>query len=369
MAFPLILMRRKMEAVGKIYKWIAVFLLILGSWALAACNANAPQTSPTSTLASYTPAPTIGAGTPVGETEVSREMPGTITPAPPVSTLATPEPRRTTTPSAETVEQAGGTAAPRWTLFRSMQDIVKQLSEALKGQERGDYLNGLKMVQNDWFYAGVSGSGNKRFGVVVWPTEGETELLWVDIGPETTVHTLAGDDNALGLLTEMLIAKLIELRGPELPGYERAPTVSLEHASPIEDTPSLAIYCGLTPEDAESHDYVPNAPRRESVGEGHRMQGVVWSGKDCSHIPDAKLEFWLAGPNGEYDDAHRATLYSDQWGFYNFSSNFPPPSDGGLPHIHIRVTADGYKTHTTRYQLRPGDTETAFDLVLMPNGE
>src|SRR3712207_7896038 len=33
---------------------------------------------------------------------------------------------------------------------------------------------------------------------------------------------------------------------------------------------------------------------------------------DCKPIGNARIEFWLANPRGEYDDAHRATVFASE---------------------------------------------------------
>src|SRR5512147_1809281 len=66
--------------------------------------------------------------------------------------------------------------------------------------------------------------------------------------------------------------------------------------------------CQPTPADALGPFYQPNAPVRASVGKGYVLSGVVKSARDCAVIPGAKIEFWLAGPRGDYDDDHRATV-------------------------------------------------------------
>jgi polyisoprenoid-binding protein YceI len=127
--------------------------------------------------------------------------------------------------------------------------------------------------------------------------------------------------------------------------------------------------CEPTRSDAEGPFYVPGAPERTSVGQGHILSGTVKSSKDCSPIPLARIEVWMAGPNGQYDDEHRATMLSSDLGLYRFESN-PPPSYGGRPpHIHIKVTAEGYRQLTTQYYAELGDTEGTFDLVLVPEGQ
>jgi protocatechuate 3,4-dioxygenase beta subunit len=112
--------------------------------------------------------------------------------------------------------------------------------------------------------------------------------------------------------------------------------------------------------------YKPGAPERAKVGEGYVLKGVVRSARDCSPIKGARIEFWLAGPHGRYDDEHRATVLPDESGSFRFESNFPPGYYGRPPHIHIRVSAEGYRTLVTQHYPEKGGKEGAFDLVLMP---
>ena len=136
--------------------------------------------------------------------------------------------------------------------------------------------------------------------------------------------------------------------------------------------PHLAPAAGATPAcaptraDALGPFYKPNAPRRAKVGSGHVLKGVVRSAPGCGPIAGARLEFWLAGPNAQYDDDHRATVLSDAAGAYRFESNYPPPYAGRPSHIHVRASAAGHQTLVTQFYPPPNSTEGAFDLVLIP---
>jgi protocatechuate 3,4-dioxygenase beta subunit len=125
--------------------------------------------------------------------------------------------------------------------------------------------------------------------------------------------------------------------------------------------------CNPTPQDALGPFYKPNAPMRSSVGQGYVLTGTVRSSKDCSPIEGARIEFWLAAPNGRYDDDRRATLLSGKSGLYRFESSFPPPYSGRPSHVHIRVSAQGYKTIVTQHYPAQGQTEGKSDLVLIPS--
>lgn len=123
--------------------------------------------------------------------------------------------------------------------------------------------------------------------------------------------------------------------------------------------------CKPTEPDMLGPFYEPNAPVRSSVGKGYVLQGTVKSSKGCGPIRDAVVEFWLAGPDGTYDDAHRATIFSDAAGLFRFESSVPVPYAGRPPHIHIRVSAKGFRTLVTQHYAEPGKTNALFDLVLM----
>ncbi len=124
--------------------------------------------------------------------------------------------------------------------------------------------------------------------------------------------------------------------------------------------------CPPTAPDMLGPFYKPAAPVRSTVGKGYVLSGVVRSSKDCSPVKGAGIEFWMAGPDGNYDDAHRATLFADDSGGYRFESNVPVPYSGRPPHIHIKVSAKGFQTLVTQHYPEKGKNSSAADLVLVP---
>jgi len=129
--------------------------------------------------------------------------------------------------------------------------------------------------------------------------------------------------------------------------------------------PAMAATCEPTLPDALGPFYKPNAPERPKVGEGYVLSGAVRS-SDCSPIAGARIEFWLAGPDGRYDDDHRATLISDSSGAWTFQSNPPPAYSNRPPHIHVRVSAPGHNVLVTQHYPAKGSTQGTMDLVLLP---
>lgn len=129
---------------------------------------------------------------------------------------------------------------------------------------------------------------------------------------------------------------------------------------------SFGETCMPTKEDMLGPFYKPDAPVRSSVGKGYILNGVVKSSSDCSAIKNAQIEFWLTGPDGEYDDAYRATVFSDDKGRYAFESNRPKGYFFRPPHIHIRVSARGFQTLITQHYPEKDTISDIFDLVLIP---
>lgn len=112
--------------------------------------------------------------------------------------------------------------------------------------------------------------------------------------------------------------------------------------------------------------YRPGAPVRGIIGRGYELSGTVRSARDCSPIAGARIEVWQVGPDGRYDDAHRATLHADAHGRYRLLTSFPPPYGDGRPHIHLLVDAKGFDGVITQHYPQRGTRRASFDLVLVP---
>lgn len=124
--------------------------------------------------------------------------------------------------------------------------------------------------------------------------------------------------------------------------------------------------CPPTPPDEIGPFYRPNAPQRSRIGSGYLLSGTVLSAADCRPIAGARIEVWQVGPDNRYDDAHRATLFSDARGRYRLETDFPPPYVRRPSHIHILVDARGFQGLITQHYPRKGTSQARFDLVLLP---
>jgi catechol 1,2-dioxygenase len=140
------------------------------------------------------------------------------------------------------------------------------------------------------------------------------------------------------------------------------PTETAESHAAAGDGPAN---CKPTQPDMLGPFYEPGAPVRTSVGRGYVLTGTVLGAEECKPIPNARIEFWLANPRGDYDDAHRATVFAGQRGRYRLESNVPVSYGGRPPHIHVRVRAPGYEELVTQHYPERGQRKANFDLVLL----
>jgi catechol 1,2-dioxygenase len=129
---------------------------------------------------------------------------------------------------------------------------------------------------------------------------------------------------------------------------------------------AFAGTCSPTKWDEIGPFYRPNAPVRSSIGKGYLLSGTVRSADNCRPLHNARIEIWQAGPDGTYDDAHRATVFSDRTGRYRLQTSMPPPYGRRPPHIHILVDAKGFEGLITQHYPKKGKKSAAFDLVLEP---
>jgi protocatechuate 3,4-dioxygenase beta subunit len=133
----------------------------------------------------------------------------------------------------------------------------------------------------------------------------------------------------------------------------------------VSSSPQAASGCRPTPPDSLGPFYEPGAPVRAKIGTGYVLSGRVLAARTCRAIPKARIEFWVANPDGEYDDAHRATVFAGRRGGYRLESNRPPAYGTRPPHIHVRVSARGYRTLVTQHYPKGARTSAVFNLVLV----
>lgn len=146
-----------------------------------------------------------------------------------------------------------------------------------------------------------------------------------------------------------------------------------EVAQPPEPTP-IPCPSVLTSPNQEGPFYSPGSPERSTlIEEGMPGIPVLIFGRvfdqECNPIPGAKLDFWLADVNGEYDNVGyrlRGHVYSDAQGNYVLESIEPTAYTGRPPHIHVKVfSPNGEELLTT--QMYFSGSESSADVSAAPD--
>lgn len=117
--------------------------------------------------------------------------------------------------------------------------------------------------------------------------------------------------------------------------------------------------------------YKSGSPQRTNIaqevtGEKLIITGVVFD-KNCKPVPNAWLDFWQAGADGQYDNARyklRGHQYTDKDGKYILETVIPAPYSTRPPHIHVKVKAGDDPILTTQLYLpnAPVSKELILDI-------
>src|SRR5437763_11646599 len=98
------------------------------------------------------------------------------------------------------------------------------------------------------------------------------------------------------------------------------------------------------------------------------LSGYVVS-KSCQPIANARLDFWQADGNGNYDNAGytlRGWQLTDANGAYRLETVIPGLYPGRTEHIHVKVTPAGGQTYTTQLFF-PGVSQNSNDSIYAAN--
>jgi protocatechuate 3,4-dioxygenase beta subunit len=115
--------------------------------------------------------------------------------------------------------------------------------------------------------------------------------------------------------------------------------------------------------------YKANPPQNASLrtagvaGTPLTLTGYVVS-RSCQPIPNAKLDFWQADGNGDYDNSGytlRGWQMTDANGAYRLETVIPGLYPGRTEHIHFKVTVNG--TTYTSQLFFPGVAQNASDSI------
>src|SRR5437660_9083030 len=155
-----------------------------------------------------------------------------------------------------------------------------------------------------------------------------------------------------------------------------APTASSATATQATTTAALACTAPAQAlvELTEGPYYKANPPQNAVLrttgvaGTPLTLTGYVVS-KSCQPIANAKLDFWQADGNGNYDNAGytlRGWQLTDANGAYRLETVIPGLYPGRTEHIHVKVTPAGGQTYTTQLFF-PGVSQNSNDSIYAAN--
>jgi protocatechuate 3,4-dioxygenase beta subunit len=139
----------------------------------------------------------------------------------------------------------------------------------------------------------------------------------------------------------------------------QAPSAALDCTAPA--TPLVQL--------TEGPYYTANPPQNANLrtagvaGTPLTLTGYVVS-KSCQPIANAKLDFWQADGNGNYDNSGytlRGWQLTDANGAYKLETVIPGLYPGRTEHIHFKVTVNG-QTYTSQLFF-PGVSQNSSDSI------
>ena len=138
-------------------------------------------------------------------------------------------------------------------------------------------------------------------------------------------------------------------------------------------TASCASPATALTELTEGPYYKANPPQRSTItatgvaGTPFVLTGFVLT-KSCAPLANARVDFWQADGNGNYDNAGytlRGWQLTDANGAYRLETVIPGLYPGRTEHIHVKVTVNG-KTYTSQLFF-PGVSQNAGDSIYAAN--
>jgi protocatechuate 3,4-dioxygenase beta subunit len=183
----------------------------------------------------------------------------------------------------------------------------------------------------------------------------------------------------IGLLAVPLPAVLAACGGDGSRESRTGPTTTGDAPSQSPTTLSPTPSCGdggATPAQTEGPFFSTGSPERTSLREAGvdgtplTVTGSVL-GTDCQPLPGAKLDFWHADDDGEYDDEGyrlRGHQFADASGRYSLETIVPASYTGRTRHIHVKVQPSGGRVLTTQLYFpreAANDDDSIFDEALL----
>ncbi len=142
-------------------------------------------------------------------------------------------------------------------------------------------------------------------------------------------------------------------------------SVAILAATAALAAPAVAATC--TP--SESDGFGPfgrggSAPQRAVFGKGFVLRGRVLRSLDCKPLAGATVEVWQAGKGGAYSAKGRAAVTTGPNGVFRIEGPPPVAYEGISPHIHVRVSHEGFDDVATTVLVRRGAKTATLEVVL-----
>ena len=166
-------------------------------------------------------------------------------------------------------------------------------------------------------------------------------------------------------------------------GQQSAPDITSQEVVSNSKTATPSQDCGeATGAQAAGPYYKEDSPERQNIaadssGEPLIVTGYVFD-KECNPAPNAWIDFWQAGANGQYDLEGfllRGHQYTNEKGLYRLETVIPSEYGTRPSHIHVKLQGEGPVFITQLYfpgenlnvlevEKRDGVTYGSFNFVL-----
>ena len=181
-----------------------------------------------------------------------------------------------------------------------------------------------------------------------------------------------GVQRALPLLAAVLMAACGEDSGDAPAKEPRREASAVPTAEGFPKVPKCRPPAKATPEQTEGPYYKQGPPRRRSLlGPGVMGRKLLLRGRvlstGCKPVPGARVDFWQADGDGEYDNAGyrlRGYQLTDGKGRYRLATVVPAQYESRAPHIHVKITPKGDATLTSQLYL-PGTAANRSDPIFV----
>ncbi|MEX0663635.1 MAG: dioxygenase [Acidimicrobiia bacterium] len=135
----------------------------------------------------------------------------------------------------------------------------------------------------------------------------------------------------------------------------------------LAPTPSCDDGDEVTPSLTEGPFFSSGSPERTNIADGVDGTALVLTGvvlgSDCRTAAGAKVDFWHADSDGDYDNSGyrlRGHQFTDDLGRYKLETIVPALYPGRTRHIHVKVQSSGGSVLTTQLYF-PGESQNDTD--------